>query len=205
MSDYPDADWPYTFYFNGHELPKWSAQWHLCDRRTFLNGFEDDWDEFIGCKHIRHLQCRLDHVGVVESEDPGIFRVCVQEVLLRLIRHREEVLKSMRVSTSSGDSPEKIFHGLVEGAARMLELCAQERRAFWTSGYAADQAQLKEFMSGCPNEETRADSVVPPHVSQRRSELESRAGFQLKALRALAQSGTLEKRLRQIVNQLPDR
>ena len=101
MSDYPDADWPYTFYFNGQELPKWSAQWHLCDLGVFLNGFEDDWDEFISYKHIWQLQCRLDHVGVVESEDPGIFRVCVQEVLLRLIQHREDVLERIRVSTSS--------------------------------------------------------------------------------------------------------
>jgi hypothetical protein len=93
MSDYPDADWP--------ELPKWSAQWHLCDLGVILNGFEDDWDEFIGYKHIWHLRCRLDHVGVVESEDPEIFRVCVQEVLLRLIQHREKVLDE-RLSCRSG-------------------------------------------------------------------------------------------------------
>jgi hypothetical protein len=35
--------------------------------------------------------------------------------------------------------------------------------------------------------------------------MELRAVSQLKALRALAQSGTLEKRLRQIVNHLPGR
>lgn len=202
MSDYPDADWPYTFYFNGCELPKWSAQWHLCDLGGVLNGFKDDWDEFIGYQHIWQLQCRLDHVGGVESEDPGIFRVCVQEVLLQLIQHRGEIMKRLPASTSRASAKE-VFDDLVEGAARMLVLCAQERRAFWTSGDAAAQERLKEFMSGCPNEETRPESVVPPHVSQRRMEMESRAVFQLKALRALAQSGALEKRLRQIVNQLP--
>jgi len=86
----------------------------------------------------------------------------------------------------------------------MLELCGQEDRAFWTSGYSADQMRLKEFMSGCPNEGTPPNSVVPPHVSQRKKEMESRALLQLKALRALAQSGTLEKRLRQIVNWIPN-
>lgn len=30
MSNYPDSDWPYTFYFNGEALPRWTAQWHLC-------------------------------------------------------------------------------------------------------------------------------------------------------------------------------
>jgi hypothetical protein len=205
MSNYPDEDWPYSFYFNGHLLPKWSAQWHLCDLGSFLNGFQDEWDEFIGYKHIWHLQCRLNHVGSIESEDPAIFRVCVREVLLQLMRNNGEVLERLRMLPSLRDSPEKIFHGLVEGAARMLELCRQEGRAFWTSGYPADQEFLREFMSGWTKEEARPNSLVPPHVLQRRRELESRAGFQLKALRTLAQSGTLEKRLRQIVNQLPDR
>ncbi|MEM8955775.1 MAG: hypothetical protein AAGD22_16595 [Verrucomicrobiota bacterium] len=58
VSDYPESDWPYTFYFNGQEFPKWSAQWHLCALGDFLNDFEDDWDEFIGYRPGRAFFCR---------------------------------------------------------------------------------------------------------------------------------------------------
>ena len=122
MSDYPASDWPHTFYFNGHELPKWSAQWHLCSLGDFLNDFDDDWDEFIGYKHIWHLQCRLDHVGTIESEDPLILRVCAQEVLLKLISQREGILERIRGLAPPECSPSEIFQGLTAGIARMIEL-----------------------------------------------------------------------------------
>src|SRR6478609_1288586 len=100
MSEYPDSDWPYCFYFNGHELPKWTGQWHLCSLDRFLNNFEDDWDEWIGYKHIWFLQNRLDHVGSIESEDPLILRVCVQEVLLALLQNQGEVIHQIQESVS---------------------------------------------------------------------------------------------------------
>ncbi|MDB6079767.1 MAG: hypothetical protein JWO82_3514 [Akkermansiaceae bacterium] len=63
------------FYFNGRELSPWASQWHLLSL-PFSESQTDDWDEFISHRHIWHLQCRLDHTGVVESEDPLIFRIC---------------------------------------------------------------------------------------------------------------------------------
>lgn len=76
------SDFPERFFFNGEELPRWSSRWHLLPLGEFLSfRGDDDWDEFIGHRHIWHLQCRLDHDGVIESEDPLIFRICAQEVL----------------------------------------------------------------------------------------------------------------------------
>jgi hypothetical protein len=99
MSDYPDSDVPYPFFFNGKELPRWSAQWHLCSLGDLLNDFADDpgtgWDEFVGFQHIWHLQCRIDHVGSIDSEDPAIFHVCAQEVLRVMLLNRHQVIRSI--------------------------------------------------------------------------------------------------------------
>lgn len=203
MSEYPDSDWPYSFYFNGHELPKWSSQWHLCSLSRFLSNFEDDWDEWIGYKHIWFLQNRLDHLGNIESEDPLILRVCAQEVLLTLIQNRGEVIKEIHVNESGEHSAAEILWGIIEGLAKMIELSAQDSLATWTNGYAADQARLALFLSDFRSREKGGDFVNFPHILERKSELERRSGFQLRDLRTIAQNGTLDKRLRTLVNQLP--
>lgn len=203
MSESPSSEWPYSFYFNGHELPKGSSQWHLCSLSRFLNDFEDDWDEWIGYKHIWFLQNRLDHLGNIESEDPLILRVCAQEVLLALIQNRGEVIDHMNEELTGDLSAAEIFAGLTEGIARMIELSNQDHLAVWTNGQAADQARLKLFLSNLPCREERGPCVDLPHTLKRKSELETRSRFQLAALRKVAQSGTLEKNLRKLVNQLP--
>ena len=204
VSDYPESDWPYTFYFNGHKFPKWSAQWHLCALGDFLNDFADDWDEFIGYGHIWHLQCRLDHVGIVESEDPLILRVCAQEVLLKLVTHRDDVLDRIQASSLADSSRDDVFGGIIDGLARMISISNQDGYAFWISGYEADQERLRDYISRFSRSVTTPDAIEPPHISQRRSELHLRSRSQIKDLRILAQNGTLDKRLRTLVNQLPN-
>jgi len=205
VSDYPDSDWPYKFYLNGNELPKWTAQWHLCALGDFLNDFEDGWEEFIGYRHIWHLQCRLDHVGVIESEDPLILRVCAQEVLLKLVSHSGDVLARIETSAPAGSSPDEIFDGITEGLARMIFLADQDGFAIWTSGYEADQERLKDYISEVRIATPCPDGAELPHLAQRRSELNLRSRFQINALRILAEKRALGKRLRTIVNQLPNR
>lgn len=205
MSDYPDSDWPFTFYLNGCELPKWTAEWHLCELGDFLNDFEDHWDEFIGYRHIWHLQCRLDHLGVIESEDPLILKVCAQEVLLKLITHSVDVLDRIGTSAPAGSSPEEIFKGITEGIGRMISIADQDGFAVWTSGYEADQERLRDYVSGVRIAEACPEAIELPHISQRRSELLLRSWIQIRDLRILAETGTLDRRLRTIVKQLPNR
>ena len=205
MSGYPDSDWPYSFFLNGHELPKWSSQWHLCELGDFLNDFEDDWDEFIGYKHIWHLQCRLNHVGVIESEDPLILRICAQEVLLKVVTHSVDVLARIETSAPAGSSPVEIFEGITEGIGRMILIADHDGFAIWTSGYEADQERLKNYISEVRIAAPSQDAIGLPHISERREELFLRSRFQINDLRILAEKGALGKRLRTIVNQLPNR
>ncbi|MFM2168628.1 MAG: hypothetical protein RIS79_2999 [Verrucomicrobiota bacterium] len=204
MTTSPDSDRTCSFYFNGHELSEWAAHWHVCDLDIFLNGYRDDWDEFVGYQHIWHLQNRLDHVGVVESEDPLIFRVCAQEVLLALIRNREAVVGRIREAVSDGTSAPEVLDELIDGIARMIELVHRDGIAVWTSGSVADLDRLNGVIL-CHREATGGPSAELPHIRQRRAELSHRCGFQLKDLRSIAQSGTLDKRLRRVVNQLPNK
>jgi hypothetical protein len=208
MSDYPDSDIPYPFFFNGEELPRWSAQWHLCPLGDLLNDFTDDpstgWDEFIGFRHIWHLQCRIDHVGSIDSEEHAIFHVCAQEVLRVILLNRDQVIESIGAKDIKNTPANEVFLQIVEGIARMLELCARDGCAFWTSGYEEDRMRVVNWMRWSVLPPEHSDYCEPPHLNQRRSEQVLRAKFQLRDLRLLAQNGSLDKRLRQIVNQLPE-
>lgn len=208
MPDYPDSDVPYPFVFNGEELPRWSAQWHLCSLGDLLNNFVDDprtgWDEFVGYQHIWHLQCRIDHVGSIDSEDPSIFHVCAQKVLRVMLLNRDHVIRSIEAKGINNMSGDEIYLQIIAGAARMLELCARDGCAFWTSGYEEDRTRVLNWMQRCALPPGDADYCERPHVSQRRSEQIGRAESQMSDLRSLAQTGALEKRLRQIINQLPE-
>jgi hypothetical protein len=86
----------------------------------------------------------------------------------------------------------------------MLELCGCDGCAFWTSGYEEDRMRVVNWMRWSALPPGHSDYREPPHLGQRRSEQVLRAKSQLSDLRLLAQNGTLDKRLRQIVNQLPE-
>lgn len=169
-----------------------------------MKDFQDDWDEWIGYKHIWFLQNRLDHLGTIESEDPLILRMCAQEVLLALIRNRDEVINQIQELVSGDHSAAEILFGIIEGIAKMIEISNQDNLAVWTNGYATDQARLTLFLSDTQSRKEGGELATLPHTLERRSELELRLRFQLSDLRTIAQSGTLDKRLRKLVNQLPN-
>ena len=199
MCNSSNHEWPGSFYFNGRELPKWSAQWHLCSLGDFLNEFQDGWDEFIGLRHVWHLQCRIDHQATIESEDPGIFQICAHQVLLCLISNQAEIIANISEAAPDGCSAIEIYEGLTTGLAAMLQLTHSCGFAFWTNGDSEDLASLNVQILKYQN----SVSFEPPHLLQRRTEQAARIRFQQSELRNLAQSGKLEKQLRSIVNQLP--
>lgn len=207
MCTYPDSEVPFPFYFNGEALPRWAPHWHICPIGDFLNHFVDDpengWDEFVGFRHIWHLQCRLDHVGNIESEDPLIFHVCAQEVLKVMLFNQSRMIDSIRSHDTGEDTSENVFLQMIEGIGKMLELCIRDGCAFWTSGHENDRQHLIERMrrSRLPSEDP--EYLQSPHQQKLLAEQILRARFQLTDLRNLAQSGILNKRLRQLVNQLP--
>ena len=198
MKNTQDSDSP-NFYFNGQELSKWTGYWHLCRLQDYLKDYHDNWDEFIGLKHIWHLQCRLDHVGVIESEDPLIHRICVQQVLLILLRHRDKIASGIREALDSDVNADEVIDGIIDGATQMIQLSHRDQFAIWTNGSGEDHTKLITFIS-----QFRADpsSITLPHVKQRIDEMRLRSCMQTTELRTLAQSGLLKKCHRKLINQL---
>lgn len=187
---------PSSFYFNGKELPKWSAHWHLCSFDEFLNGFEDDWDEFIGYKHIRLLQCRLDHSGKIESEEPLILKVCGLQVLQTMLAHTDEIHERIKQGVPSEYSAPDLFYNIAEGISKMISLSHQDGFAFWTNGCENDLKRLNSYISRFRNNSPDTEGIEPPHILERRSELTLRSRNQLTILRQTGQEGTLNKQLR---------
>lgn len=185
---YNDDDWPFAPYFNGVQLPKWSTQWHLCSLGYYLNDFKfDDWDEFIGYRHIWQLQCRLDNVGVVESEDPLVFRICAQEVIRVLLGNSISVIRSIGKSISVADDPEVVYRSILIGAEMMVGLVAEDKFAFWINGYDGDRIklanELERFKLPMAGRE-----IMAPHELQRQKEQKRRIQFQISAIHELAKN-----------------
>ena len=199
MQESHERDWP-NFYFNGQELSKWTGHWHLCTLQESLEDYQDEWDEFIDLKHIWHLQCRLDHVGVIESEDPLIHRICVQQFLLILLRHRDEVATGIREALDSDVNANEVIDGIIEGATQMIQLSHRDQFAIWTNGNEEDNTKLISFISQFKDDPS---SVTLPHVQQRIDEMRLRSCMQITELRTLAQSGLLKKCHRTLIHQLP--
>jgi hypothetical protein len=199
MSEYPDNDFPWTFYFNGVALPKWGACWAMAGVGSFN---DPNWERDVGPRDIYILECRIDHVGVVESADPDIFRYVAQEVLCILLDKRDAVFEKLRLTAKlerSGSfpaDPDEIYQGLLEAAFQMRELTIRDRRAFWTNGYESDRLRLIEALRLASLPPDRPDYAPPPHVRSPRGSLESLWREQAKTLHRVASSGGKSKELR---------
>jgi len=203
--DYPESDFPYTFYFNGEPLPKWSACWMMARVLEFLDT-ADYWSERLSYERIWDIYCRIDHVGGPESADPEIFLFTIQEILLVLLKKRSRVLRKLNMFKKDAP-PEEIYQNLVAAAFRMRELVLEQNRAFWLSGYPADQARLLDTMRCCALPVDHPEYRLAPHLSHYRSDMDFDLGLQLKEFHRLAQSSRLDKTLRTKLHQLqlPDK
>lgn len=183
--EYPDKDFPWSFYFNGEVMPKWGACWGLAQITSFLHS---DWDAGdLTHRDIYIIDCQIDHVGSVESADPGVFIYAIQEVLHILLSQRPSILASL------GDQSAEVYSGLVEAAFRMRELAEQRGCAFWTSGYEADRIRLLDVMRRCQLPPDSPDFTLPPHIQHLRNALQIQCAAQIRRLHQLAQSGDFDK------------
>jgi hypothetical protein len=195
MSDYPDNEFPWTFYFNGIALSKWGACWGMADICSFID-LRDSWDWDVGPRDIWNVYCSIDHVGVVESADPDIFRYVVQEVLCILLEKREAVFEKLKRGWDFPADPDEVYNGLVEAAFQMRELAIRDGRAFWISGYEPDRLQLVEAIRRASLPPGSLEYAPAPHVSSLRSELESLWRQQAKTLHRVASAGRMSKEFR---------
>jgi len=176
-------------------MPKWGARWDMARLGTFLQ-IQRDADQDIGHRDISIIACRIDHVGSIESADPGTFIYVIQEVLRIFLSERETVC------THLAEHSEEVYANLVETAFRMRELTYRDGRAFWTSGYEFDRERLVDTMRRCHLPADSAEFELPPHVQSFRRELQWLYDSQIRSLHQLAQSGVFSKDVRKRLHEI---
>jgi hypothetical protein len=198
MSDYPDKDFPWNFYFNGELMPKWGACWGTTHIKKFLQPDKDACED-ISDRDIFIIYCKIDHVGIVESAEPEVFLYAIQEVLYLLLLNKD---KSLANIAEHYPSPNEIYNGVIEAGFRMRQLVVERGCAFWTSGYEKDCLELKEAIRRSKLPTDSPDYLLPPHISQMRSFLRICHKHQMSKLHELAQSGRFGKDLRKQLHDL---
>jgi hypothetical protein len=183
---------PPDFHFNGRLMPGWGACWSLAGISKFVKG-RDDWDQDFGHRDVWIVECRIDHVGTVESADPGVFVYVVQEVLLLLLRHSAEVLENLKESLPD---PSLVHRNLVEAAFEMRRLTLEDGCAFWSSGGEEDRLRCVEWMEQSRLPEMDPSHRKPPHVLSEESYLTGLKQVQAKELHRLAQEGRFDREMR---------
>lgn len=177
-------------------MPKWGACWGMARVANFLHP-ERDWDQDVGHRDIYIIYCAIDHVGVVESADPGVFIYAVQEVIHILLDHRNSILPKL------GDDSVDVYKNLLEAAFRMRELAAEQRRAFWTSGYEADRVRLMETMRRCQLPEGAPEFMLARHIERIQHALHRERIKQGRRLHDIAGSGLFDNAINRRLRQIP--
>lgn len=195
------ADFPYSFYFNGHEMPKWSSEWHMVFPPQGFKIPDNLWDEFIDINHLGLLSCRIDHLGVVESEDAEIFIVCAQALLEGILENKDAVIARLN-KWHDADLANTIYSGVLDGLFEMIKLAAHDHFAFWTNGGQNDLDALLDRISRSKLDPSDPAYCEPPHITARRHELLRRKSAQIKKFHRLAQSGRFEKQRRKQLQEI---
>lgn len=157
--------WPYRFFFNGHELPKWSNCWHYCQLGDFLNwDIPDDATQWIGDWKIWDIQTRLDHQSV-ESDYAEDMTYAAYRVLVTLLENPDPIranIEQARVANEDDTTAAVIFDNIALGLRRIIELAPNNEFCFWISG---DQDSLREVMEEMERSHlaARDSNYLPPH------------------------------------------
>ena len=202
--EYPDSDCPWTMYFNGQPMPRWANSWHLLEILQQAEEFMRGWDEAVDFKRFWHLHCRIDHVGVVESEEPEAFRVCCLTVIFLMLREKETIFHQLNLRADElGASTSEIVDGLRDGLFAMYHLSLADGIAFWTSGYDADRERLCEAIRCHRLPRDHPDWLEAPHVSKNRSEALLRMKFMRRDINSLLGARPISKDIRRLIHELP--
>jgi hypothetical protein len=174
MNDsYPDKDCPWTFYFNGQEMPKWTSTWSLIPMG------DSHWEEYDWIDDLCwRIYCRIDHLGNIETEDSDLFRVCVLKCMRCLVEREKETRQNISERLSELEQREPVYENLFDGLNKMLKLSHERDVCCWTNGYARDQQRLVDFISQ-PHDMYR-------HQKARLQELALRGSWEVGQMRRIA-------------------
>lgn len=204
MSEYPEHEFPWNFYFNGELLPKWSACWGIAKLADYLHPEKDPCED-LSDRDIYVVLCTIDLVGASQSADPEVFLYAVQEILCLLLQHQDKVVAAIGENPHRDVPPGEIHGNLVEGAFRMRQLTLERGCAFWTSGYEPDRQRLLKAMRSAALPPSSPEYAPPPHVARVHVVARAARKDQVAQLHRLAQSGRFDKELRRRLHEIqPD-
>lgn len=178
--EYPDSDCPWTFYFNGEKMPKWTSTWSLIPAELETTDVID-----VLC---RDIYFKIDHLGNIESDDTNVMRLCVNIFLRTLLEKEDAVIDNISRLLSESEQKENVIANVCIGLQRMLELMKDTKVCLWTNGYSADQARLIAFM----NEKHE----VYPHQSSLKSCIKENTEREEEKIRRLLTNGSHPKSIR---------
>jgi hypothetical protein len=204
--NYPQSDWPFTFFFNDIEMPRFTAQWSMMGLLELPNGFSEEPSDAVSRYTASTLQCRIDHVGIIESEDPDIFLVVAQELLLALLRNREAALANISAGCKHSSvevEPEALYADVKTALFAMIRSVRESGHAFWTSGYQEDRNLLADFIARTLLPQGHLNYRVPPHRRTFLCEVLGSQERQATEFHKLAQQGFLPKEERRLVHDWP--
>ncbi len=201
---YPDHDFPWTHYFNGEPMPRWSNCWHLVPVFSHAEAYMTRWgDDLVGVNHLNSIFCKMDHIGP-ESEDPEVFRICCLSLAFVLVRHEAEILQDLETEGSQyGGTPMEIFTGVRDGVFAMHRRCLTDGVAFWASGYEADREALLEAMRRSRLPPDDPDWLEPPHLERQRLHTNCRLSSIRSDILSLLGTRVYSKDVRRLIHGLP--
>lgn len=191
MDEYPEIDFPWTHYFQGVPMPRWSNCWHFLP----VADSSVDW-------YLDQVRGRLDHVGTIESEEAAVFAIAAQQVLLNALDRKEEFLREVECPTMEREA---VYQGLLSGLQQMIATCDREEVVFWTSGYARDREILVDAIRRFQLGSAHPDYFTPPHRIRRRQEHLLHLNIQRRALRGRSSTAGFDKALKRFLHELGDR
>jgi len=164
-TDYPESDFPYTFYFHGTAMPKWTSCWSY---NPVV--FKEDWIGYL-CWLVK---CKIDHVGVIESEDSEIMQICINRYLCAILENKDKVLMDL-AKYYPDESSQEIVDSMISGLLLMGEIIAENPKVAWINGYDSDLKKLDEMLE--------LKNQVYPHEVNRKGDMKSAISSSLKDLR----------------------
>lgn len=192
MDDYPARDFPYTLYFQGIPMPKWSNCWHF---QPVADDSNVEW-------YVAHVLGRMDHVGNIESEEADIFLIAAQQILLEAIDRKNEFTYDTSLTS---DTKETIHAGFISGLQQMIKMAEAEEVVFWTGGYQKDCDALLDALRRFRLGSQHPEYFQPRHRIERHRDKIFHLNGQRKKMRQRLTSLGSDKALKRFIHELKDR
>jgi hypothetical protein len=199
-----DQDWPWTLYFNGFPMPKWSNCWNLCGLSSAATALFESQHAVCDDRYFTRTADKMDLAHSVESEDVECFRICCLAMMVVLLRHQTTAIATLSpYATDTGTPAKTIFDGLRDGLAEIHRLSVRDNFAIWTVGYEADLASLNEVLRRLRLPAGDPDRVEEPHVCARRREVSDRVRSLRSSLVDVLSAEHQPKEIRRFIHELP--